>query len=224
MYLNNAANGFDDEELHKTVVELALTTSALFCVANPVKLNGSELFQHFAVEHVSRHMFRYKDCSDMYLFTCISGQLKTMADGFATIFQSEIQKRTSILNNQLTATQMLAMSCSIFKDLNYDEVVVDCAMLTLARMQFDTLSLEDAEYNLFCSATQYLRKFLESRGQSFTLKLAIEKNHLSVYGKLKFLNAVVKIFQSKSYSRNYSEMIKIVFFTGFLFMFIKPYF
>ena len=57
LYLNNAADGFVDENLHKTVVELALATSALICVANPMKLNASELFEHFAVEHVSRHMY-----------------------------------------------------------------------------------------------------------------------------------------------------------------------
>jgi hypothetical protein len=144
LYLNNAADGFDDRTLHQTVVELALATSALVCVANPMKLNASELFDHFAVEHVSRNMFQYKECSHLYLFTCISGQLKTKADVFARTFQSELQERTTILNSHLSATEMLAMSCSphkaSFKDLNYDEVVVDCAMVTLEKMHFDTLS------------------------------------------------------------------------------------
>ena len=57
LYLNNAATGFDDKSVHGNVVELPKTMSALLCVANLAKCIEIDLFQEFAVQHVSRHMY-----------------------------------------------------------------------------------------------------------------------------------------------------------------------
>ena len=57
LYLNNAATGFDDKSVHGNVVELRKTMCALLCVANLAKCIEIDLFQEFAVQHVSRHMY-----------------------------------------------------------------------------------------------------------------------------------------------------------------------
>jgi hypothetical protein len=69
LYLNNAATGFDDELLQNTVVSLAKDTEALFCVANPAKCLTSKVFEEFALQHVSRKMFRYKYSENLYVMS-----------------------------------------------------------------------------------------------------------------------------------------------------------
>jgi len=128
------------------------------------------------------------------LFASIAGKLKATTDAFAEKFQHEINQRTCILNEALTASQMLAMSSSthkaFFKDLNYDEFIADYAVCALESMQSETVGLENAEI-IFSSATQYLREYWKCQGFTFDVTLKNEKTHMSVYGKLKFLYAIL---------------------------------
>ncbi len=60
--------------------------------------------------------------------------------------------------------------------------------------------------------SQYLREYWQSTGKTFDVELKNEKAHLSVYGKLKILNAIVENkIQSKSFAQNHSEMIRNCF-------------
>jgi hypothetical protein len=83
LYFNNAASGMDSlVDLHIAVIEVAKTTKALFCVADPTKCAKCEAFGGFAALHVSRKMFRFKDIPNMTIMTCLSSVLGERAAEF----------------------------------------------------------------------------------------------------------------------------------------------
>ena len=102
LYFNNAASGMDSlVDLHIAVIEVAKTTKALFCVADPTKCAKCEAFGGFAALHVSRKMFRFKDIPNMTIMTCLSSVLGERAAEFGSNFQTAYSDRTAAFDGAL---------------------------------------------------------------------------------------------------------------------------
>jgi hypothetical protein len=94
-------------------------------------------------------MFRYKDSEDLYVMSCISNVLQTQAQKFGEIFQSIYEPRKKLVNDKMSAIDILIMTSSpqkaMFKSLDFDQIIVSCAMDSLNAMQFEKLTFDEAE-------------------------------------------------------------------------------
>ena len=219
LYFNNAASGMDSlKDLHGAVIEVAKTTKALFCVADPAKCANCEAFDGFAALHVSRNMFRYNDVPNMSIMTCISSVLGERAAEFGSNFQRAYSARTAAIDEALKTHEVLLMLTSAhkakFKKLDFDTIVVDCVMTALEELGFNPIKdLTQAELT-FSAATQFISQFLSSTTETFVLKeLKNQKMYSHCYGNFRFLNFVEqpKHLQKEITEKKFFKLISDIF-------------
>jgi hypothetical protein len=159
-------------------------------------------------------MFHYKDCQDLYVMSCISNALQTHAQKFEKIFQKIYEDKKKFVNDEMSAIDILILSSPAqkakFKSLDFDQLIVSCALESLNQMQFQKMAFDEAEL-CFSAMTQYLCAFLDSKEERFEIQMKNQKMHHVTYGRFKFFDVLVS--KKLNFNKNiFDEIIENAFY------------